>query len=128
MDLNITGRHVEITPALRDFVAEKADRLARYFDRIGRLQVTLDVEGDRHRAEMIINGIKGVTIVGEETADDMYAAVDSAVDKLIRQLKKYQTRVRRGRGKEGLSEAAQTDDTVSDDDQLPSYQETVDDV
>ncbi|MCW8828914.1 MAG: ribosome-associated translation inhibitor RaiA, partial [Gammaproteobacteria bacterium] len=59
VNVNITGRHVEVTQPLRDYVVEKAERLTRYFDRISRMQVTLNVEGDRHIAEMILSASKG---------------------------------------------------------------------
>lgn len=94
MQVNITGRHVEITPALRRYVEEKAERLHRYFDRATRLQVTLRVEGERHIAEMILATVRGVTLIGEEVAGDMYAAVDLVTDKLGRQLRKLKTRMR----------------------------------
>ena len=71
MKVNITGRHLEITQSMKDYVVEKAERLTRYFDRISRLQITLSVEGDRHIAEMLLTAKRGVTLIGEEIAGDM---------------------------------------------------------
>ena len=126
MNVNITGRHVEVTQPLRDYVVEKAERLTRFFDRISRMQVTLNVEGDRHIAEMILSASKGVTLIGEEVAGDMYSAVDLVVDKLGRQLKKHKAKLRGSRRPAALRESTIT--YVGKDgreESLPSYQEAI---
>ena len=126
MNVNITGRHVEVTQPLRDYVVEKAERLTRFFDRISRMQVTLNVEGDRHIAEMILSASKGVTLIGEEVAGDMYSAVDLVVDKLGRQLKKHKAKLRGARRPAALRKSTIT--YVGKDgreESLPSYQEAI---
>lgn len=87
MQIQLTGHHVEITPALRQYVTEKMERLARHFDHVSNVHVVLSVEKLRQKAEATINLSRG-TVFAEAEAEDMYAAIDVLVDKLDRQVKK----------------------------------------
>ena len=88
MQLNLTGHHVEITPALKDYVNNKLVRIERHFDQLTDVNCILSVEKLRHKAEAKIN-ISGGTVFADSVAEDMYAAIDSLVDKLDRQIKKH---------------------------------------
>ena len=88
MQLNISGHHVELTPALKDYVSEKFDRLERHFDQITNCQVTLAVDKLRKSAEATLR-ISGGEIHGKAENEDMYAAIDLLVDKLDRQILKH---------------------------------------
>jgi len=88
MQLNISGHHVELTPALKDYVNEKLSKLERHFDHISNCQVTLGVEKVRHMAEATLHIIGG-EVHAKAEEDDMYAAIDSLVDKLDRQILKH---------------------------------------
>ena len=126
MKVNITGRHLEITQSMKDYVVEKAERLTRYFDRISRMQVTLSVEGDRHIAEMLLTAKRGVTLIGEEIAGDMYSAVDLVIDKLGRQLKKHKSKMRKARRNNSLRDSTITYLTKEGKEEyLPSYEEAI---
>jgi putative sigma-54 modulation protein len=87
MQIQLSGQHIEITPALRQYVTEKLDRLARHFDHVGNVHVVLSVEKLRHKAEATIHLHRG-TVFADIEAEDMYAAIDALVDKLDRQVKK----------------------------------------
>jgi len=87
MQIQLTGHHVEITPALRQHVTEKMERLARHFDHVSNVHVVLSVEKLRQKAEATINLSRG-TVFAEAEAEDMYAAIDVLIDKLDRQVKK----------------------------------------
>ena len=87
MQIQLTGHHVEITPALRQHVTEKMERLARHFDHVSNVHVVLSVEKPRQKAEATINLSRG-TVFAEAEAEDMYAAIDVLIDKLDRQVKK----------------------------------------
>lgn len=88
MQLNVTGHHVEITPALRDYVTGKLDKLERHSDSIGNAHVVLTVEKLRQKAEATLH-LNGADVFADAEAEDMYAAIDALVDKLNRQIKKY---------------------------------------
>ena len=88
MQINMTGHHVELTSALREYLDTKLQKLERHFDAIGTVQATLSVEKDRQKAEAAMN-IKGAQLFADAEHEDMYAAIDLMVDKLDRQLLKH---------------------------------------
>jgi putative sigma-54 modulation protein len=88
MQLNISGHHVELTPALKDYVAEKFERLERHFDHISNCQVTLEVDKVRQIADATLHVVGG-EIHAKAENEDMYAAIDALVDKLDRQILKH---------------------------------------
>jgi putative sigma-54 modulation protein len=92
MQLNVTGHHLDITPALHDYVAAKLERLERHFDHVTNVHVVLSVEKTRQKAEATIN-ITGNQLFADAEDDDMYAAIDALVDKLDRQIRKHKEKV-----------------------------------
>ncbi len=105
MQLNITGHHVEITPALRTYVTEKLGKLERHFDHVTNVHVVLSVEKLRQKAEATIH-ITGNDLYADCTEEDMYAAIDALADKLDRQIKKHKEKVTSHRA-DGLKSAAE---------------------
>jgi putative sigma-54 modulation protein len=93
MQLNLTGHHVEITDSLRDYVGSKLTRLERHFDRLTDVHCILTVEKLRHKAEAKVN-VSGSILFADSVEDNMYAAIDTLVDKLDRQIKKHKEKVR----------------------------------
>ena len=93
MRVNLSGHHVEVTPALRSYVERKLGRVLRRFDRLIDMQCTLTVEKLRHRAESRVS-VRGSTIHAWAVEDDMYAAIDALADKLDRRVRKHKERVR----------------------------------
>jgi putative sigma-54 modulation protein len=92
MQLNLTGHHVTITPALKDYINNKLVRIERHFDNLTDIHCILSVEKLRHKAEAKIN-VSGGTIFADSVAEDMYAAIDSLMDKLDRQIKKHKEKL-----------------------------------
>jgi len=88
MQVNISGHHIEVTDALRDYVNSRLEKLERHFDHITNVQVTLSVEKTRQKAEAQIH-LRGTQIHADATHDDLYAAIDLMNDKLDRQLLKH---------------------------------------
>jgi putative sigma-54 modulation protein len=88
MNLNITGHHLDITPALRDYVNGKLDRVIRHFDNVTSVNVILSVEKLKQKAEVTVH-VRGKDIFVEAIDGDLYAAIDSLADKLDRQVLKY---------------------------------------
>ena len=88
MNLNITGRHVEVTPAIRDYVTSKLDRVIRHFDNVTSVAVILSVEKLQQKAEVTVH-VRGKDLFVESEDTDLYAAIDAMTDKLDRQVQKY---------------------------------------
>lgn len=92
MQLNLTGHHIEITQALRDYVTSKVERLERHFDQVIDAHIILSVEKLRQKAEATLY-ISGGNIHADAVEEDMYAAIDALVDKLDRQVKRYKEKI-----------------------------------
>ncbi|MCX7896854.1 MAG: ribosome-associated translation inhibitor RaiA [Rhodocyclaceae bacterium] len=88
MNLNITGHHVEVTPALRDYVTQKLNKVINHFDHVTNTHVILSVEKLTHKAEVTLH-VRGKDITASATDGDMYAAIDLLIEKLDRQVQKY---------------------------------------
>ncbi len=88
MQISVTGHHVEVTSALRDYVSTKFDRLDRHFDIVSGIHVVLSVEKLRQKAEATLH-LNGNDVFADAVHEDMYAAIDDLVDKLDRQVKKH---------------------------------------
>jgi putative sigma-54 modulation protein len=88
MNLNITGHHVEVTPALREYVQGKVDKVIRHFDHVTSVHVILSVEKLVQKAEITLH-VKGKDIFADSSDTDLYAAIDLLTDKLDRQVQKY---------------------------------------
>ena len=98
MNLTISGHHLEVTPALRNYVTEKLDRITRHFDQVVDVKVLLSIENQkekegRQRAECNIH-VKGGYLFAESAHSDLYAAVDDLVDKLDRQVVRHKDRIK----------------------------------
>jgi putative sigma-54 modulation protein len=93
MRVNLSGHHVEVTPALRGYAERKLARVLRRFDRVIEVQCTLTVDGLRHRAESTLF-VRGPTIHASAEAEDMYAAIDALADRLDRRVRKHKERIR----------------------------------
>ncbi len=88
MNLQISGHHLEITPALHDYVTGKLERVTRHFDHVIDVNVILSVEKLKQKAEVTVH-LSGKDIYVESIDEDLYAAVDILADKLDRQIQKH---------------------------------------
>lgn len=94
MKLNFTGKNIEVTEALKDVTEKKLGKLDKYFQGDVEGNVVYSVERNRKIIEITIN-LPGTILRAEEYSDDMYAAVDKAVDILERQIRKHKTKLQR---------------------------------
>lgn len=92
MQINVTGHHMDVTPALRSYVESKFEKLERHFDNMTNAHVILSVEKERQKAEAKIHVNKG-NLFAESEHEDMYAAIDTLIDKLDRQVKKHKEKL-----------------------------------
>lgn len=94
MKINISGKNMEITDALRNVTYKKLGKLDKYFDKDVIADVTFSVEKSRQIIEVTID-LPGTILRAEESTEDMYASVDRAVDVLERQVRKYKTKLQK---------------------------------
>jgi len=97
MNLTISGHHLEVTPALREYVLTKLDKVTRHFDQVVDINVLLTVEKlkekeRRQKAECTVH-VKGKDLFAEQANGDLYAAIDQLMDKLDRMVVQHKTRV-----------------------------------
>ena len=128
MRLNIRGKQLPVTEALKEYAEKKLSRLDKYFENPQALdaQVTLSVIKNVHVVEVTIS-LPGLLLRAEERHDDMYAAIDLVVDKLERQIRKHKTRVNRKFRQEGGLKALFTEEpagsvTVSEADEDEKFE------
>ncbi|HET7833549.1 MAG TPA: ribosome-associated translation inhibitor RaiA [Gallionella sp.] len=92
MNLHITGHHLEITPAIRDYATSKFDKIKRHFDNVIDVNIILSVDKLKQKAEATIH-ISGKDVFVECGDENLYAAIDALVDKLDRQVMKHKEKL-----------------------------------
>ena len=93
--VKVTGRHVSITEAIKNYSVSKVENLHLDYPRIIEAHVILDVEKHRHFAEIVLHCNNHITIEASEETDDMYASIDGVISKIARQMRKYKTKILR---------------------------------
>ncbi len=97
MNFTISGHHLDITPALKEYVLTKLNRVTRHFDQVVDVSVLLSIENKkekerRQKAEVTLH-VKGRDIFVEDAQEDMYAAIDQVMDKLDRQVVRHKDKL-----------------------------------
>jgi len=100
MQLEITGRHLDVTPALREFTEEKLGKLERLLDPPIEVHVVLEIEKHRHKAEVKVAS-KSAVFSGAQETGDLYASIAEVADKLERQILKHKEKQRVRKVKRG---------------------------
>lgn len=105
MTVNIRGKNIDVTPALKDYVEKKASKVTKQFRTIGDISALMRVEkGDSVKGERVGDCVVeisfpagGVIFRAQETTKDMYSSIDLVIEKIERQIHKYKTKLMRGR-------------------------------
>lgn len=93
MQINISGRHVEVTESMKEYVTSKLERLNNHHDRITSTNVILSVDKLIQKAEATVH-VSGKDVFADASHEDLYTAIDSLADKLDRQLIKHKEKMR----------------------------------
>jgi putative sigma-54 modulation protein len=93
--IRVTGRHVSITEAIRDYAHSKVEHIHLDYPRIIEAHVILDVTKRRHTAEIILHCANHITIEADHECDNMYAAIDGVIAKITQQMRKHKTKMLR---------------------------------
>ena len=94
MKVTVRGKNIEVTAALREYLEKRCEKLSRYFDAPFEVKAVLSVEKEKRVVELTCF-VEGLPLRGVESNTDMYAAIDLVVDKIVRQIHKYKTRLAR---------------------------------
>jgi len=92
MQLSISGHHLDVSEALKNYVTEKFLRLERHFDHVIDVHVILSVEKLVQKAESTVQ-VNGAKLFAEDSQDDLYAAIDGLIDKLDRQIIRHKEKL-----------------------------------
>jgi len=101
MNLNVTGHHLQITPAIREYLTNKLDRIKRHFDHVIDVNVIFAVEKLQQKVEATVH-VRGKDIFVESTHADMYAAIDDLIDRLDRQILRHKQKAAGPRNGEAI--------------------------
>lgn len=95
MDINVTGRHIEVGDALRTHVNDKMDAIAeKYFSRVVDGSVVISKEGHLFIANCHLHAPNSVNMQSHAEAGEVYAAFDLAAEKIEKQLRRYKRRIK----------------------------------
>ena len=94
----VTGRHFEITDAIRRYAEEKIARLDKHFDRLQKADLVLAWENEQVGAELTVPAPRGQVLVARADHRDLYAAIDQVVHRMERQIDRYKGRLTKRRG------------------------------
>ena len=124
MDLQISGRHVSVSDALREHTETQIGRLDKYADQIQRVIVTFSIDADQEVAEILVRVRRARDVIAEVRAENFHKALDLAMDKAVRQLRRAKDRTKEHRGRARVGEALeaageqQSADGVAEDEDL----------
>lgn len=92
MNVQLTGHQIDVTPALRDYVNLKLERVKRHFDHMMDINVVMSASKLIKKVEANVH-VRGRDIFVESTDEDMYAAIDELADKLDRQILRHKEKI-----------------------------------
>lgn len=91
-NISVTGRHVVVTDAMKDYAIEKISKIERFSNRIIDVVVTMDVQKLEQRVDIVLK-VNNIKIKSQAVSDNMYASIDMAVHKIESQLLKYKNKL-----------------------------------
>ena len=94
MIVTVSSRHMDVSPALKEFAEQKANKLTKYFDRIQEIEVIFDAGKDATKVEITVNAEHKQMFIAHHDQGDAYACVDGCVNKLERQLTEHKDKIR----------------------------------
>jgi len=95
MTVTITGKHVDLTDAIRNYASQRTARLPKFFDRLQNIEVLADRHDARHYAiEVIAHADHTTPFIATSVGEDLYACIDDAVDKVERQVRNHKKKKR----------------------------------
>ncbi|MHC5023678.1 MAG: ribosome hibernation-promoting factor, HPF/YfiA family [Planctomycetota bacterium] len=94
MQINISSKHMELTPAIEEYATKKLEKLPRFFDRIQSVDMVIDKARNGYVTEIITDVEHHESFVASSNHEDLYACIDLGIDRSVRQLKDHKSRLR----------------------------------
>ena len=98
MQVEVTGRHIDVTPAIKEYVLDRCEHDLHEFPRIESVHVILDVEKYRQFAEVVITGSNHIRVDAKDESDDLYASINRAFERAAKQMRKLRDKVQDHKG------------------------------
>lgn len=117
-NITVTGRHIEVTEAIRDFAVRKIQAIHIDYPKIVEARVVVDVQKDRQVAEIVLFCADHITIQASTVGSDLYAAIDETVTKIMRRMRKHKTRLMKHFRPHRSQSIRKLDERVYDEDVL----------
>lgn len=108
MQIKISSKHMDITPAIESYAAKKVEKLRRFFDRIQQIDVVIDKAKKGYTTEIITDVEHHEPFIATSEDNDLYACIDQGVDRATRQLKDHKSKLRDNKHHAPTSGAATT--------------------
>lgn len=102
MRINITGRHLDVTPAIKEYIEKKSEKIKYFFPHVMDVNVYLIFKKGTNKVEVNVNS-EGKTFFCEASSEDMYASIDSVFDKLERQVRKFKEKIMNHKSVTGMA-------------------------
>lgn len=93
MDVTVTGRHVSVTPAMKDYARDKVLKCDKFRPTLTSAHIVMNVEKFRHKVEINVSAARHINVHVESISEDMYKSIDECIDKLTKQLRKFKGKV-----------------------------------
>jgi putative sigma-54 modulation protein len=94
MEIKISSKHMDLTPAIEEYATKKIDKFPRFFDRIQQVEMVIDKARNGYTLEIITDVAHHEPFVATSDHDDLYACIDLGIDRSIRQLKDHKSKLR----------------------------------
>ncbi|MCP3905665.1 MAG: ribosome-associated translation inhibitor RaiA [Planctomycetes bacterium] len=94
MDIRISSKHMDLTPAIEEYATRKLEKFPRFFDRIQNVEMVVDRAKNGYTLEIITDVAHHEPIIATSDHEDLYACIDLGIDRSIRQLTDYKSKLR----------------------------------
>ena len=94
MQVKISSKHMQVTPAIEEYASKKIDKFSRYFNRIQQVEVIIDKARNGYTVEIITDVEHHDPFIANSNHEDLYACLDVGIDRTLRQLKDHKSKLR----------------------------------
>lgn len=95
MNIIMAGKHVELTDGIKSAIEKKMSKLNKFISDESDVKVTISARKGRHTIEVTAIATDGTIVRAEDTEDDLYVAIDKVIDKLIKQIRRFKSKMKK---------------------------------